>query len=153
MWTLEYSTQFKKDLKKIKHQPAKLQALSFTEPDYEQLRKEYKRHVDEFIDKEKETTAYLDKAQPTLQYPTVADLRKEEHEQYDATKVLTYAFRRTDDLRKGKAIPFSNMKQGYPFRIGETPFHTSEWKFRSKVTPLFSFQRDPLFRLKMTPWS
>ena len=27
MWTLEYSTQFKKDLKKIKHQPAKLQAL------------------------------------------------------------------------------------------------------------------------------
>ena len=27
MWTLEYSTQFKKDLKRIKHQPAKLQAL------------------------------------------------------------------------------------------------------------------------------
>ena len=27
MWTLEYSSQFKKDLKKIKHQPAKLQVL------------------------------------------------------------------------------------------------------------------------------
>ena len=27
------------------------------------------------------------------------------------------------------------------------------WKFRRKVTPLFSFQRDPLFRLKLTPWS
>lgn len=27
MWTLEYSTQFKKDLKRIKHMPAKLQAL------------------------------------------------------------------------------------------------------------------------------
>ena len=25
MWTLEYSSQFKKDLKKIKHQPAKLE--------------------------------------------------------------------------------------------------------------------------------
>ena len=28
-----------------------------------------------------------------------------------------------------------------------------DWKFRRKVTPLFSFQRDPLFRLKVTPWS
>ena len=28
---------------------------------------------------------------------------------------------------------------------------TIKWKFRRKVTPLFSFQRDPLFRLKVTP--
>ena len=27
MWMLEYSTQFKKDLKRIKHQTAKIQAL------------------------------------------------------------------------------------------------------------------------------
>ena len=27
------------------------------------------------------------------------------------------------------------------------------WKFRRKVTPFFSYERDPLFRLKVTPWS
>ena len=27
------------------------------------------------------------------------------------------------------------------------------WKFRRKVTPLFSYERDPLFRWKVTPWS
>ena len=27
MWTLEYSTQFKKDLKRFQHQPAKVEAL------------------------------------------------------------------------------------------------------------------------------
>ena len=27
------------------------------------------------------------------------------------------------------------------------------WKFRRKVTPFFSYERDPLFRLKVIPWS
>ena len=28
-----------------------------------------------------------------------------------------------------------------------------KWKFRRKVTPFFSYERDPLFRLKVIPWS
>ena len=30
---------------------------------------------------------------------------------------------------------------------------TIAWKFRRKVTPFFSYERDPLFRLKVIPWS
>ena len=29
----------------------------------------------------------------------------------------------------------------------------ASWKFRRKVTPFFSYERDPLFRLKVIPWS
>ena len=32
-------------------------------------------------------------------------------------------------------------------------FEENKWKFRRKVTPFFSYERDPLFRLKVIPWS
>ena len=32
--------------------------------------------------------------------------------------------------------------------------YTSQgWKFRRKVTPFFSYERDPRFRWKVIPWS
>ena len=39
------------------------------------------------------------------------------------------------------------------FGRADLAFLNRIWKFRRKVTPFFSYERDPLFRLKVIPWS
>lgn len=107
----------------------KFGALEFEEPDRKALMKERSAKVKAIQAQEQETTDYLEKTHPIPVFPTVADLKKSKDEgceEYDATKILTYAFRRKDDLRKGQWIPFGNMNQGFPFKLFGQHFFTSE---------------------------
>lgn len=111
--------EFEDDLKKFG-------ALDYKEPSIEEKKQEIQEKIDSTIEAERENTDYLEKKQPIIQPPTVADLRKDEPEVYDATKVLTYAFRRKTDLRKGQPIPFGNMNGGFSFKLQGHTFLSSE---------------------------
>lgn len=116
----------------------KFGALEFEEPDREILKKECAAKVNVVKMQEQANTEYLEQTHPIPVFPTAADLKKskdEGTEHYDATKILTYAFRRKDDLRKGQWIPFGNMNQGFPFKIFGQHFHTSEAAY---ISGLFS---------------
>lgn len=77
-------------------------------------------------EKERDNTIYLERYKPHFQYPTKKDLFKTEYEQYNASKNLCYAFRRKQDLHKDIPMPFGNMNGGFPFRIHDISFFTSE---------------------------
>lgn len=100
--------------------------LTYGETDNDERLKNVEEEIAIIREKEEATTLELETNPPVIQYPTVEDLHKEAPEEYDATRVLTYAFRRKPDLRKGKSIPLGNMNQGYSFKVSGIPFHTSE---------------------------
>jgi predicted NAD-dependent protein-ADP-ribosyltransferase YbiA (DUF1768 family) len=85
-----------------------------------------KKTIKEWITEEHENTTRIEKQKAHIPYPTKQDLYKEEAEQYDSSKNLCYAFRRSEDLRKDVNIPFGNMNQGFPFTMNGIGFHTSE---------------------------
>jgi hypothetical protein len=50
--------------------------------------------------------------------------------------------------------PYSNATHNSSYACQEpTVFLLIDWKFRCKVTPYVRSHRDPLVRLKMTPWT
>lgn len=77
-------------------------------------------------EKERDNTIYLERYKPHIKYPQKRDLFNTEYEQYDASKYLCYAFRRKQDLHKDIPMPFGNMNGGFPFKIHNISFFTSE---------------------------
>lgn len=61
-------------------------------------------------------------------------------------------FSATANFKWGQSNLDNEVANGTYFLIKSRQF-SIRWKFRRKVTPFFSYERDPLFRLKVIPWS
>ncbi len=87
---------------------------------------ELKAQIDILLEDEHINTSNIQKASYKLWHPSKADLYKDEKEQYDASKYLCYAFRRSFDKHKDTLIPFGNMNKGFPFKLEGITIQTSE---------------------------
>lgn len=95
----------------------------------------YAPTIQDYIEGEHLNTERMAYGNHFLPCPTKGDLYKSEPEEYDASSYLCYAFRRKEDKRKGEWIPFGNMNSGFPFKIGNITFPTSEHAY---ICGLFS---------------
>ena len=94
-----------------------------------------RQKINAIIEEEHENTKILEENKTCLPCPTKQDLYKAKEERYDASRYLCYAFRRKEDKHKDVEIPLGNMNGGYPFKIGNREYPTSEHAY---IMGLFS---------------
>ncbi len=81
-----------------------------------------KAEIDNYLQKEEENSRDLEILPSVIKI----DIYKPSPESYDVSKYQSIAFRRNFDTHKGALMPFGNMNQGFPYKIGKHSFHTSE---------------------------
>ena len=87
---------------------------------------ELKKEIDAIV---KEEQQHKDEDLIHLPCPSRADISKPE--EYDASKVLCYAFKKKTDLRRDLLLPLGNMNGGFPFLLDGVQFLTSETAYIS----------------------